>query len=454
MMAMWGTLAVMVVFALLMVQRATAERALCAIEQAEREEFAAYAVLDTVMRGRDLRVVAKRICTAVARHNACHEAALLVRDAEQRLRIVGSAGIDDLTERALNEWGERYARERRVVGKDRRASYTVTLGPMENYDQHRHYGALGCRQVLMMPLWSESGVMLGALAAAPKIGSRVDLERVLPPLEALAGRLARAMESAQLSEQLQRAEKMAGLGQLARGVAHELNNPLTAVMGYAELMVATAQEPRLRDDAQSILRQAVRMKETVESLLEFWRPASTGDASVDIGDLLAGLAEQGREEFNRRSIALQLESDVETHGAALVRGHEERLRQLFEHLLTHAAEAVGESVATNGAAHEDGNEPTGNIRITLARESGKLQVVISDTGQGFEDPSHIFDPFHAERSRPDAAESPWAASYGVVRQHGGEISAFNLYPHGSAVVVELPLATVVIEEEVEEKLAA
>ena len=75
------------------------------------------------------------------------------------------------------------------------------------------------------------------------------------------------MENAALAERLMRAEKLAGLGQLAGGVAHALNNPLTAVLGFAELIANTTEEARVKEDAAIIVREALRMRQTVEKVL-------------------------------------------------------------------------------------------------------------------------------------------------------------------------------------------
>ena len=91
-------------------------------------------------------------------------------------------------------------------------------------------------------------------------------------IEALAAKLARTIENEAMAERLLRAEKLAGLGQLAGGVAHALNNPLTAVLGFAELINETSVEPRVRKDAGTIAIEALKMKDTVARLQEFWRP--------------------------------------------------------------------------------------------------------------------------------------------------------------------------------------
>jgi signal transduction histidine kinase len=247
---------------------------------------------------------------------------------------------------------------------------------------------------------------------------------------------------------------MAGLGQLARGVAHELNNPLTAVLGHSELLAATATDARVRESAHTITTQALRMKETVESLLDFWRPVNSSDASVELAELLQGLTAECRGELARRGIDLLLETDTE--GPAQVRGNAGRLRLMIQHLLSNAAEAIAAHGAATApqAIGESAEAARPAVRITLAREGRTLQLVISDNGAGFSNPARAFDPFYSTLAPRQGEGMGLAVSYGIVREHGGDISAFNLHPHGAAVVVELPLAAVMAESGRQQAVAA
>jgi signal transduction histidine kinase len=111
-----------------------------------------------------------------------------------------------------------------------------------------------------------------------------------------------------------------------------------------------------------------------------------------------------------------------------VRGNGEKLRLLLEHLLNNAAQAIASVGEDEHREHE--------IRVSVSRDAASVQLILSDTGPGFNEPERVFDPF-------EPGEGPGmglSICYGIVREHGGEISAFNLHPYGAAVVVELPLA--------------
>ena len=114
-----------------------------------------------------------------------------------------------------------------------------------------------------------------------------------------------------------------------------------------------------------------------------------------------------------------------------VRGNGERLRQVLEHLLNNAAQAIASVVpSVRQRAHE--------IRVSVIRDATTVQMIVSDTGPGFREPERIFDPLHPARQSGEGAGVGLSVCYGIVREHGGEISAFNLHPYGAAVVVELP----------------
>jgi signal transduction histidine kinase len=307
----------------------------------------------------------------------------------------------------------------------------------------------------VIPLWTTSGRMMGALAVGAdgllSVRQR-ELEEVLWPLEALGVKVARAMENAALAEKLMRAERLAGVGMLAGGMAHALSNPLTAVLGFAELIAGSTGEARVKRDAEIIVREALRMRQTVETLLEFWRPVGQGDELVDLTDLVRELAAACGEKLESRGIRLVVQADGEVPE---VRGNRHRLRQLLEHLLNNAAQALA-------GVRETKTEEEMVIRMTLScsgicagicsgsdlrdglsdaelLDGRMVHLIVSDTGPGFREPARMFDPVYTMRDAGGGAGMGLSLCYSIVQEHGGEISAFNMHPHGAAVAVELPV---------------
>jgi len=414
-------------------------------ERRMEEELGAYARLDLRASSEgDGLELARRVSRLVAEKSAFSRAAMLVRDAEGKLIVAASAGMDDSAVQALNAWGEGVAAERggscgvrrgdgglgvRVGGK----SFAVVLG--------KGLGTMDYSGAIVTPLWTAGGRMLGAVAVGADgvMGVRRSaLAKALVPMEALAFKVERGMENAALTERLLRAEKLVGLGLMAGGMVHALNNPLTAVLGFAELIAATTGEGRVKEDAGIIVREALRMRETVETLREFWRPAGRSEELVNMTELVRELAAACAGKLENRGVRLIVQAGEE--GGAAVRGNRDRLRQMLEHLLNHAAQ----SLAGGGGARV-GEEGVIRVSVSVSRrvsavsDSGDgewVHLVVSDTGPGFAQPVRVFEPSDSMGLEMGLGLS---VCYGIVREHGGEISAFNLHPHGAAVSVELPV---------------
>jgi signal transduction histidine kinase len=410
-------------------------------ESRMEEELAAYARLDMRLSGVADGLELGQVSRLIAEKSAFHRAAMLVRSTEGKLVVAASAGMDDAMVQSLNAWGEGVAAEERGGSGVRRGdgglgvrvggkSFAVVLG--KGTEVIGHSGAI------VIPLWTMRGRMLGALAmGADGVMSvrRSVLAKALVPLEALAFKVERAMENAAMEERLLRAEKLSGLGLMARGMGHALNNPLTAVLGFAELIVATTSEVRVKEDAGVIVREALRMRETVEALREFWRPSSQSEEVVDLAKLMLELAAACREELESRGVRLIVQAGQEM----AVRGNKERLRQMMEHLLNNAAQALGgvrgaaagEDLVIRMSVSVSGSAASGSA-ISGGAEGEMACLVISDTGPGFAEPGRVFE-------LNDSMGIGLSVCYRIVHEHGGRISAFNLHPHGAAVAVELPV---------------
>ena len=466
--------------------RAERERTAWRRERRLREELEAYAQLDTTIRSHDgtagqipgEKALAMSVCRTVADKSGFERVMMLLRNAEGRLRCMGSVGVDDLTVEAMEAWAEQVMRGEPVASPDAAEprvggwihsssakSMPISLGSWERFDREvSGWAASGrkerrrWRRAIVMPIRTGTTLphglgktwgarrMVGAIvicsdglaASLERSRGKIRVERMVSGLESLAEKLGRTLESEALSARLLRAEKLAALGQLAGGVAHALNNPLTAVLGFGELIAETSEEPRVQADARTIVMEALRMKETVQRLTEFWRPVTMSDEAVQMDVLLRDLAAECEDRLRQRGVMLELVTDSVV---TPVRGSRTRLRQMMEHLLNNAAQAI-----TVARPREVGEEH--RIRISVVEDAPVLHVIVSDTGGGFDDPGRAFDPFYTTRDPVEGAGLGLSICYGIVREHGGEIAALNLYPHGAAVVVELPLGRTVTEENV------
>ena len=394
------------------------------------EELTAYAGLDLKLSGEDGHgELGKTVSRLIAEKSAFRRAAMLVSGTEGGLVVVGSMGMDESMVHALQAWGERIATGQ--VGGVRRGgdglgvrvgcrSFAVVLG--------ERLTGVACQVAIVTPLWTTPGRMLGALAVgADGLMSvrRSALVHALGPLEALACKVERAMENAALAERLMLAERHAGLGVLASGMAHALSNPLTAVLGFAELIAETTGESRVKEDAGIIVREAQKMRQAVEALQEFGRPAARSETTVDVGGLVRELAQACAKKLEDRGVRLIAEAG---DGTALVRGNRDRLRQMLEHLLNNAAQAVARTASAKDSV----------IRVSVSCDGGMVNLIVSDTGPGFAAPLQVFAFCGTARNGSNGTGLGLSVCYAIAHEHRGEISAFNLHPHGAAVVVELP----------------
>lgn len=419
------------------------------------EEMQAYVSLEIRAGASDrTQEQAKQVCRAVAERSAFTRVALMERNSEGRISVSGSVGADDLTVRALTAWAEELpdggmiegrlskALEEALGQRVGRSSFAIRLerrkrGPRDGVTDA---SALGCKGMVMTPMWTSSGKMVGVLAVCADslvpTGQTV-MPEMLMPTEALALLLGRAMENRQMAERLARAERLVGLGQMTGGVAHALNNPLTAVLGFAELMAETAAEGGVRSQAATIVTEAKRMRETVQRMLSFWRPQMQAEEPVEVTTLLEELEDQCASRLESRGVRLVIQA-----GEAIpaILGSRERLREALEHLLDNAVQAISTVQGTRayGREREAGVEEH-VIRLTANYNGGALHLIVSDTGPGFKDPSRLFDPLAAQGAAQVGAGVGLSVCYGIAKEHGGEISAFNLQPRGAAVVLELPV---------------
>jgi two-component system NtrC family sensor kinase len=226
--------------------------------------------------------------------------------------------------------------------------------------------------------------------------------------------------------QLVSSEKMASLGKLAAGIAHEINNPLGGILIYASLMKEDLPEddPK-RADLDRIVQEAGRCKEIVKSLLEFARQTEPKKEPVDINrainDGLFFLVNQAL--FHNIEIVKNLDPFL-----PFVQGNAGQLKQVFMNIIVNAAEAMHGS---------------GRLTITTSRSPDGRSVLIefTDTGEGIpeENLTRIFDPFFTTKDVGKGTGLGLATSYGIVEEHGGKIRVKSKVGEGSTFTIELPI---------------
>jgi PAS domain S-box-containing protein len=234
-------------------------------------------------------------------------------------------------------------------------------------------------------------------------------------------------ELKRLEEQLIQAEKLAAMGQMLAGVAHELNNPLTAILGVTELLRERAgfDESAVRQ-LDLTHRQARRAARIVQNLLEFSRPAAPQKKPLDVNSLIERTLQLHEHSLRRNNV------EVEFHlqpGLQPVVGDGNQLIQVFLNLITNAEHAIREV------------RESGRIQIRLGQIGGHVSVTVQDDGIGIqpENLPRIFDPFYTTKRPGGGTGLGLSICMSIVREHGGSIDVETLPAGGSAFTVFLPV---------------
>ncbi len=229
-----------------------------------------------------------------------------------------------------------------------------------------------------------------------------------------------------MQQQLLQADKLASLGQLAAGVAHEINNPLGIILGYTQLLIR--EEPvgtERYEDLKTIEKHARTCKTIVEDLLSFARSAHSRKEPASIHDLVQEVLSVVRHNLELKRIQVETRFDAKVPVLVM---DKDKMRQVLMNLIMNAQQAIGK-------------EGRIEIRTALVENGPSVHIVVSDTGTGI-DPKHlprIFDPFFTTKSTGEGTGLGLSVSYGIVKDHGGEILVASEPGKGSVFTVVLPV---------------
>lgn len=227
-----------------------------------------------------------------------------------------------------------------------------------------------------------------------------------------------------VKNQLVQSEKLASMGRLLAGAAHEINNPLTAILGYSDLISHTdSVDPEARSMADKIGHQARRTKMLVEDLLKFSQETPTQRSLNEVPVLLDNAIKiAGLEPGNAVEIELSCGENL-----PMVAVDSAQILQVFVHLIRNAADAMRDSKVKV-------------LHITTRGGSAQVQIEFADSGVGVREPDLVFDPFYTTKSPGKGTGLGLSACYGIVQKHGGQITCHNRPQGGAIFTVTLPAA--------------
>ncbi|MGO8796235.1 MAG: PAS domain S-box protein [Candidatus Sulfotelmatobacter sp.] len=234
-------------------------------------------------------------------------------------------------------------------------------------------------------------------------------------------------DSAELRDKLVHAEKMAAVGQLVSGVAHEVNNPLTAILGFADLLLSNPDiPPGAMKDLRVILQEAQRTKQIVQNLLSFARQMPPQRNAVQLNMILRRTIQLRSYDFNSHGVEIIEHLD---EGLPDVIGDAHQLQQVFLNILNNAYDAV----------HDVGRHA--RIEIMTTKAGDAVEVSFRDNGYGISQPDRIFDPFFTTKEVGKGTGLGLSICYGIVKEHGGEILCHNNTDgQGATFIVRFPAA--------------
>ena len=232
----------------------------------------------------------------------------------------------------------------------------------------------------------------------------------------------------QLEEQLQISEKMASIGLLAAGVAHEVNTPLTGISSFTQMLLegADPEDPKTKV-LEKIERQTFRAAKIVNGLLNLSRPGSAATSDVmpvDVNTIIADVLSLLEHQFQLQRVAVRRELSDQP---VAVLGVEQKLQQVFLNLFLNAKDAMPKG---------------GWLSITTRAEEGQAVVEVSDTGSGIpsEYLARIYDPFFTTKAIGHGTGLGLSITYGIVREHDGTIDCDSSVGQGTRFTLRFPLA--------------
>jgi len=232
-----------------------------------------------------------------------------------------------------------------------------------------------------------------------------------------------------LQAQLVQSEKLISLGQLAAGAAHEINNPLTAILGYSDLLADDPALPeRARTTAGKIRDQARRTRSLVQNLLSFARQVPPERTLLDINSVISSAVQLRALDLHTGGPRIETELESVLPG---VRGDHNQLMQVFFNIVNNGLDAMTDNSA-------------GVLTIKTLRDRGSVVILFSDNGPGIKEPHRVFDPFYTTKPVGKGTGLGLSICYGIVQEHSGKILCYNGQKGGAVFRVELPAVLAVL----------
>ena len=391
-------------------------------------------ITSRLLTGIDVSTLCQEIAEAICATSTFQRVGIVLSQDGKTLGLAGHAGMDP-GEIALTE--QNCARRWRLDHVKEIFSKGMRLGENSRLIRARYLSqydlSVSAHQSPIDPRWEKGRSRLYSstvssrnlcrlhLTDAPSDISRINGEE-LTKIELLAGDLAVTVDNSSLHKQLLRSEKLAAIGQLVAGVAHELNNPLASIVGYSELLTDEISSGPSRNKLDKIIREAQRMRRIIENLLRFARQNNLAKKSTDVAVLLQEVLSLREYHLRNQGVKLDVQIDPALPPVAL---DEDQFKQILLNLLNNSIDAL-----------EDVRQR--RITVSAKRRDARVVMLFDDNGPGFSNPERVFDPFFTTKPVGKGTGLGLSICYGIAKEHGGEIHALNLEGGGARIILELP----------------
>ena len=265
-------------------------------------------------------------------------------------------------------------------------------------------------------------------------GSDRIIQKIAFPVKNNSGALTGVVENIKditeqriMEQQLIQAEKLTSLGEMLSGVAHELNNPLTGIIGFSELLLEKEPPSDIRNSLSKINKEALRCKKIVQNLLTFARKHAPEREFVNINDIIQMALELREYDLNVNNIKVVTSLDL---NLPMTMADSFQIQQVFLNIINNAQHAMTE------------HEGKGMLNIsTYYKKEGVIAIKFSDTGPGIapENLNRLFDPFFTTKGVGMGTGLGLSVSYGMIKEHGGKISVTSKLGEGATFTIELPV---------------
>jgi len=303
----------------------------------------------------------------------------------------------------------------------------------------------GLHSAFVVILWSKDRVIGGLVVGSrtPREFSPADINLLIAVGSQISNAIDRSVlyeETRQAYDNLQRtqeqllhSEKMAAVGQLISGVAHELNNPLTAILGYSQLLLSSGQmPPQGMEYSDKLYKQAQRTHRIVQNLLSFARQHKPERVAVQLNQILEDTL--ALRDYDLRLSNIRVHYDL-APDLPMTAADPHQLQQVFLNLVNNAVDAILE------------HSSEGDLWVSSRAKDDRLIVEFKDSGPGVKDASRVFDPFYTTKPVGKGTGLGLSICYGIVTEHGGSISVSNAQPSGACFTIELPYQRAAAPEE-------